>query len=623
MGCGPEADLGGPPRPRVRTEMDRFGLVTCSPATATRTCFTHRAILGVSMGAHGAGTLGLGRPELFDTVGLLGVPMVDWVFMLRQLKRSLLGGFCDRETLLAVLAEDPDALDDPDRAPRCDPAPSELGLTPDGAIREPEQSFNHWHRWIDAGRGGGFGRSTIVHALQDIARAFGNPTVYNPDSPYLPPGVPPGFLDWSVDRQCDGRVSVEGLHDRAFDPTGAYPWLVPCDHGGRTGTFDPARPPELSLEMVLAVDYNRNGRRDLAEPLVVQMSEPFEDVGCAPDDRYDWRTNPEGTGQNWLWERCEPFEDVGLDGVSGTGDYGEGNQTFDLNPNVARYLRENPRGYVERMPAGQLDRLNIYADAGIRDFLVSAGGTNWFWGALRARTGVDLARDYDTFDALDAEPGYEFLRVGFDDPAEVGRHVYVRYGDAEASPAQIARGDGHHVGPPSQIVDRFLTAVAFADSRWRAPDRRRVDDPGDLLGLVQTQSYFSTALGRDRGFGVVLPPGYDDPAEAEARYPVLYFLHGQGQESEDLLATSLLFFAYMADSNDRVRERLGQSDWGKFIIVFPDSTCDPGACRSGNFNGNHSGIDGAGPAYADAFFELMAHVERTYRVRLPVEVPRP
>ena len=51
--CGPESLEGD--GPRVRTERDEFGLVTCSPKTEHRTCFTHRAIIGVSMGASGAG----------------------------------------------------------------------------------------------------------------------------------------------------------------------------------------------------------------------------------------------------------------------------------------------------------------------------------------------------------------------------------------------------------------------------------------------------------------------------------------------------------------------------------------------------------------------------------------
>jgi len=119
----------------------------------------------------------------------------------------------------------------------------------------------------------------------------------------------------------------------------------------------------------------------------------------------------------------------------------------------------------------------------------------------------------------------------------------------------------------------------------------------------------------------VLPPGYDDPANAGRRYPVMYFLHGQGQESEQLLASGILFFGYMAGStrDDTMRRR--ESDWGKFIIVFPDSTCRETDCSSGNFNANHKGLANDGPKYMDSIYELMAHVEQTYRVAVPVELP--
>jgi hypothetical protein len=56
--------------------------------------------------------------------------------------------------------------------------------------------------------------------------------------------------------------------------------------------------------------------------------------------------------------------------------------------------------------------------------------------------------------------------------------------------------------------------------------------------------------------------------------------------------------------------------------VFPDSTCDPGACGSGNFNTNHLGVDGNGPKYMDSILELVAHVEKNYRTAIPIEVPR-
>lgn len=605
------------PSRRPSTESDRFGLLTCPPEDDAATCYTHRSILGVSMGAHGAGVLGFSRPELFDTVGLLGVPLVDWVYMLRNMQRSYLGGFCDRETILAGL----DAVADPATAPFCGPVAGKVKLTPGGELVEPAQDFNHWYRWVDNGRGGSFGRGTIGRAFQDLALALGNPLIYREGSPYYPLDLPADFRSRSATEKCTTPPTLTGRRNLEWNPEGRYPMIVPCDTGGSRGAFDPEQPARQSMEIGLAVDYNGNGQRDYAEPIVVEMWERFEDIGCSPSDTYDWDQNPSGTRGNWRHEACEPFSDDGLDGVPGTGDYGEGNGRFDLNPNVANYFDENPRRLLEEMPEGQLSRMHIYADAGIRDFLVSAGGTNWLWGSLTERVGAE-ARDVDTFASIAPSPDrYDVLALDFAAP-EIGRHLYVRYGDVAATESAIQAGDGHHVGPPGQVVRRFLTAISFAQSRIFEGDRRRIDDLGDLLDLVEPQTFVPPSLGRERSFGIVLPPGYDDPANAEARYPVMYFLHGQGQESDDLLATALLFFGYMADSNEPERVRRRQSDWAKFILVFPDSTCEEGFCGTGNFNTNHRGIDGQGPAYADSIFELMRHVEQTYRVRAPTLVPK-
>ncbi|MBK8013256.1 MAG: hypothetical protein IPK13_18110 [Deltaproteobacteria bacterium] len=147
-------------------------------------------------------------------------------------------------------------------------------------------------------------------------------------------------------------------------------------------------------------------------------------------------------------------------------------------------------------------------------------------------------------------------------------------------------------------------------------DRRRV--VGESLdGLIQERTYRSAALGEERRFSVVLPPGYFDDANQGERYPVLYLLHGQGQTSTSFLATALFFIGYMSDSEDDATRRRDESDWVKFLLVLPDSTCSNAACTSGNFNANHLGLDGNGPRYQDAFYELMAHIESNYRTATP------
>src|SRR5687767_1978154 len=101
--CDDEDTVPPPPQSveTLRTERGAFGLITCSGKTDSTTCFTNRSIVGISMGSGGAGQIGFSHPELFDTVGMLGISIVDWAYMLRIVQRNFLGGFCDRETILA------------------------------------------------------------------------------------------------------------------------------------------------------------------------------------------------------------------------------------------------------------------------------------------------------------------------------------------------------------------------------------------------------------------------------------------------------------------------------------------------------------------------------------------
>ena len=54
------------------------------------------------------------------------------------------------------------------------------------------------------------------------------------------------------------------------------------------------------------------------------------------------------------------------------------------------------------------------------------------------------------------------------------------------------------------------------------------DQPSDAstTGTVETETFYSEALGQTIQYAIYLPPGYDDPQNGSVRYPVVYLLPG-------------------------------------------------------------------------------------------------
>lgn len=622
-------------------------------------CYTYRGVAGISMGGGSAMRIGLEEPQLFDVVAALGAPYIDMEYFLLTVSETSNGGFCPREQLLANL-ERIDVKDDP--STWCGPIDlPELAMEGTSCAGF-SGDFNHHYRGPAAGRGGSFNREGSFEIVHDLALAFGNPAFYNPESPYLPPGVPlthhvPLALSDEARRAerdakrreiCAAPVRLMPFYDRVYNPDGRYPVITFCDgNGAVTGEYEPGLS-DFPVEVVLAVDYNDNGRRDYGEPVLSQPFEPYEDVGLDglasedepgydpvsnPDpagDDHHWLTNPAGKERNFRFDPGEPLLDFGLDGVEGTGDFGEGNGRFDLNPNLERAFSRSPRKRLEELDDRMLDRLHLWVDAGIRDFLHSAQISNQFFGALmRRRAGL---RRFDDWAELAAATQPEATRfdatVADFSEAKIGRHAYLRYGDPSVCPGVDAEtGRGNHVGPAWEVLNRLMSAMAFASARWPDGDLRALPGSlaeqgspnGDLSDFVLKESFPSVATGGDEPFVAILPPNYyADPA---ARYPVLYFLHGQGMKAEDLAASALLFLGpQMASEQPDRRHR--RSDWQKMIIVFADGQCQPGECHTGNFYVDFQGVDGAGTAHGEAFFELMRHVDQRFRTKPAAMRPR-
>ena len=75
--------------------------------TNTRT-YAYKSIAGVSMGGGAAAYLGFSQPEKWDSIGILGAPLVDQTSMNRMIKRNWLGGFCSYETIQEFMAQGKD-----------------------------------------------------------------------------------------------------------------------------------------------------------------------------------------------------------------------------------------------------------------------------------------------------------------------------------------------------------------------------------------------------------------------------------------------------------------------------------------------------------------------------------
>jgi len=113
------------------------------------------------------------------------------------------------------------------------------------------------------------------------------------------------------------------------------------------------------------------------------------------------------------------------------------------------------------------------------------------------------------------------------------------------------------------------------------------------LGRGECRSTPSKILGHAIQYCVILPPSYDSSKQA---YPVLYFLHGLGSNSEILINSGGM---------DLINDLWTQKNIGEFLIVTPD------ADRSFYINSRDGKV-----RYEDFFIhEFIPYIEKQYRVR--------
>ncbi|MFH1810787.1 MAG: DUF4215 domain-containing protein [Pseudomonadota bacterium] len=482
-------------------------------------------------------------------------------------------------------------------------------------------------------------------------------------------GVDPGWAcsgNPSVCIPSCGNGSVDGVDASTLCNGGTGTCSVQLGHLRGFGGSVSVRPQQplrfviqsthnIPIEFSVAVDYNGNGRRDYGEPVIDNSEERYDDVGvdgCAspqedgqggcgggaynpttnPDpngDDYDYMANTLGTEHSFRYDDGEPYRDDGLDGVPATGDYGEGDGLYSQNPYLAHALEQSPRRKLQTMSDVEFNRLDWWMDAGLRDFINSAQVTNNLYGTLKAREPSSR-----TFDGEPSVPGWRqnssfwFLELDYA-PSVIGKNAYLRYGDPSVCPGvDEVFGSGNHVGPGDQVLDRLYTMLTFASARMPGGDFSYINADIDQLGgpsgeikdFARLERFYSTAISRDLDFGLVLPPNYY--LEPDARFPVAYFMHGQGMDAEGLVISGIVFFTNMKESFLPHRVAENRSDWQKMILIFADGECGPTDCYTGNFYMNFQGLP-EGRQYEDAFIELMRHVDATYRTKQPAMIPQP
>lgn len=118
--------------------------------------------------------------------------------------------------------------------------------------------------------------------------------------------------------------------------------------------------------------------------------------------------------------------------------------------------------------------------------------------------------------------------------------------------------------------------------------------PVRAAGGAECRSMASKILGHDVPYCVLLPPGYD--TNTAQRYPVLYFLHGIGENEQALLNAGGLLL---------VQDLRDQNQIGDFLIVTP------AAGRTFYINSRDGKV-----RYEDFFIrEFIPYIESHYRIR--------
>ncbi len=645
----------------------------------------HRALLGISMGAGGAATFGLRHHDMFDAIAMLGGPVDwTWLlwYVERYAMSGFCakGATCAPTKPSAYPLDEPFA-----HTMDYEHLWNEAGGGTGGISRHDYLSMLTdvaLARGNPNGQNADPALPFFAAGPKLGDPAVGDASCLVPLEPISGAGDEQAQRDARASclaTRCDPKnawIAENGYYDDEFNPDGKERVISFCDGSDLPGaspyqaSWTPPRAGEaMPAPFALAVDLNKNGVRDAGEPIIRAGHEPYDDVGTdgLPDamepgfdaaqnpdpngDDYDPMINPTGTEGDHRFEAGEPFRDVGLDGVAGTAsspyDVGEGDGAYTEARGLSSWYAVDPHALVRSvakdahgaLPSDDdLGRVRIWTDGGVRDFLGFARDADHLHGALATRT--TRPRGATFFGGFDDLPGetrgdigaFDATRMLFRDLPEV---VGVRYGDVDATAQMIADGDGQHVGSGKQVMARLAAAYRFVGASWPDADRtltetssaNPADSTTDALGIgCEVGGSCSTVFtgpksGRSAPVTVVVPPGYAHAANAQKRYPVVYVMHGYGQQASDVTALAVLTLASMNDSSVSYVDRLP-----KFIVVYVDGRCRLQAsgradCVAGSF---YLDSERDGGARVETWTEeLVAWVDASFRTMPPSEVDDP
>jgi hypothetical protein len=401
-------------------------------------------------------------------------------------------------------------------------------------------------------------RSTLIDMLKNLTISFGNPVYYNPLSTYYPPGI--------TAENARIPTTLLNFKDGELNPDGSLPVITYEDPG-----------PGDWVEVLLALDSNGNGKRDVGEPILKQLHEPFTD-----------------TINNGMYDPGEPFSDTGLDGVGGTGDYGEGDGVFTYNPNHDNLLAEDPLSRAESLPDADLGRLNLYIDAGTEDeFQFNINAENF------VQTILDRGLDFRI------ENGFpeNFPRVSHFDE----KRVYVRYpgGHVGFNKENIGlsfRKAKQGIKEATVVANRFTTLFSFISDHFQGGEFGT--NPYELFRYPSKMGigYFkSPSLNRRMKFGIYLPPGYS--RSMTDYYPVLYLLLGYN------MSVGGMTNSWMKTVLDGL---ILTGEMQKMIIVIPDGLNYK--TGSGHFFVNQIDRE-RGDNFKDYFFDLVTLIDTHFKTK--------